>query len=74
MNKPSGLKNGLVLENLFVTKLTSLNPDEYEFMGLTTAIAKYGKYCAMFARSRYNLDDTNLKSMKNFDDWCLTEI
>ena len=66
------------IEELFVSKLVSQNPDEYKALGLNTMANKYGEYCRNFqvGIESPKLDVLGRQAMKckTFDEWLLTEL
>ncbi|MEW6126740.1 MAG: hypothetical protein AB1757_06855 [Acidobacteriota bacterium] len=70
------------LEEIFVSKLVSENEggdsNQYEYIGLSRAINKYGQYCRNFEHfyrsPKLNMPERSELKFKTFDEWLLTEI
>ncbi len=54
---------------LYCKKLSSLNPDKYEYIGFEDGVIRYGKYCQTFYKY-YGFDAIP----KTFNKWLRTEI
>lgn len=52
---------------LFVKKIWSTNPNEYEFLPLDTATDRYSRYVEACIDAKY-------REWKTFDEWLRTEI
>ena len=62
------------IEELFVCKLVSQNPDEFKLEGLSRMANKYGEYCIWFSKSDTFNGEYGTPKPKSFDEWLLTEI
>ena len=59
--------------NLYVKKLTSLNPDRHKKMELWKAISQYEDYIRNYVTAPYTSNKSNV-DFKSFKEWLKTEI
>lgn len=61
----------MIKDTIYRIKLVSLNPDRYELQPANKLVRNYSKYRDNYMDSRYKLD---IKDIKSFTEWRLTEI